>query len=218
METFEEIVLYGTKKIDFLRRFYPYENGVPSEPTLCRFFAWVNPNCFSYILMAWIKNSAPNLHDKLIAIDGKTIRGSHDGFTRPIHILSALTADTKLVIGHLKVKDKTNEINMLPELIEMLDIEGAIVSLDAMGTQRSVATKILSKKGDYLLALKGNQGMLERDTKELFESMVSNKTDYYVEEFIETIANGSRVETRTYTVTDNIVRLQGPHDGMGCRR
>jgi hypothetical protein len=167
METFEEIVLYGTMKIDFLRRFYPYENGISSEPTLCLFFAWVNPNCFLHILMAWIKNSAPNLHNKLIAIYGKTIRGSHDGFARPVHILSSLTADTKLVIGHLKVGDKTNEISMLPDLIEILDIEGAIVSLDAMGSQRVVATKILSKKGDYLLALKGNQGNLEKDTKEL---------------------------------------------------
>jgi hypothetical protein len=90
METFEEIVLYGTMKIDFLRRFYLFEHGVPSEPTLCRFFSWVNPNCFTQILMAWVKNSAPNLHNQLIAIDGKTIRGSHDGFTRPIHILSSI--------------------------------------------------------------------------------------------------------------------------------
>jgi predicted transposase YbfD/YdcC len=190
---------------------------VPSEPTLCRFFAWVNPNCFAYILMAWIKNSVPNLHDKLIAIDGKTIRGSHDGFKRPVHILSAFTADTKLVIGHLKVNDKTNEISMLSELIEMLDIEGAIIILDAMGIQRSVATKILSKKGDYLLALKGNQGTLERDTKELFASMINEREDYHVDEFEEAIANGSRVETRAYAVTDNIVRLQGLHQWDGLQ-
>lgn len=217
METYEEITLYGTMKIDFLRRFYPFYCGVPSEPTLCRFFSWVDPNCFLQILMAWVKVLSPNLHDKLIAIDGKTIRGSHDGFVRPVHVLSAFSADTKLVIGHLKVEEKTNEISMLPDLIEMLDVEGAIVSLDAMGTQRIVAEKILAKKGDYLLALKGNQGNLEKDTKELFESMVSNKTDYHVEAFTETIANGSRVETRHYMVTDNIIRLQVLHDWFGLK-
>jgi predicted transposase YbfD/YdcC len=217
METFEEIVLYGTMKIDFLRRFYPFEHGVPSEPTLCRFFSWVNPNCFTQILMAMVKTLSPNLHNQLIAIDGKTIRGSHDGFTRPVHVLSAFSADTKLVIGHLKVNDKTNEISMLPYLLEMLDLEGAIVSLDAMGCQREISKVILEKKGDYLLALKGNQGTLERDTKELFESMINNREDYHVEEFEEVTANGSRVETRNYTVTDNIVRMQGLHEWDGLR-
>jgi predicted transposase YbfD/YdcC len=121
------------------------------------------------------------------------------------------------VIGHLKVGEKTNEISMLPELLEMLDIEGAIVSLDAMGTQREVARKILAKKGDYLFALKGNQGNLEKDTKELFESMVSNTQDYHVQELTETIPNGSRIETRHYTITDNIVRLQGLHEWEGLQ-
>ncbi len=86
-----------------------------------------------------------------------------------------------------------------------------------MGCQREISKVILEKKGDYLLALKGNQGTLERDTKELFESMVSNREDYHVEAFTETIANGSRVETRAYTVTDNIVRLQGLHEWEGLK-
>lgn len=217
METFEEIEIYGNNKLNLLQEFYPYKNGIPSEITIGRFFRWLDPNCFTHILMSMVKILSPELHNKLISIDGKTIRGSHDGFKRPVHILSAFAADTKLVIGHLKVDDKTNEISMLPDLLEMLDLEGAIVSLDAMGTQRAVAEKIISKKGDYLLSLKGNQGNLEKDTKELFESMINNREDYHVEEFEEVTANGSRVETRNYTVTDNIVRLQGLHDWEGLK-
>jgi predicted transposase YbfD/YdcC len=211
METFEEIEIYGNNKLNLLQEFYPYKNGIPSEITIGRFFRWLDPNCFTHILMSMVKILSPTLHNKLIAIDGKTIRGSHDGFKRPVHILSAFSAETKLVIGHLKVDDKTNEISMLPALLEMIDIEGAIVSLDAMGCQREISKTILEKKGDYLLSLKGNQGNLEKDTKELFESMINNREDYHVEDFEEVTANGSRVETRNYTVTDNIVRLQGLH-------
>jgi predicted transposase YbfD/YdcC len=126
-------------------------------------------------------------------------------------------AETKLVIGHLKVCNKTNEISMLPELLKMLDLDRAIVSLDAMGCQREISKTILEKKGDYLLSLKGNQGNLEKDTKELFESMINNRQDYHVEEFNEVTANGSRIETRYYTVTDNIVRLQGLHEWEGLK-
>ncbi len=217
METFGDIDYYGTNKIDLLREFYPYGNGIPSEVTIGCFFSWVNPLCFTHILMAMVKTLSPNLHEKLIAIDGKIIRGSHDGFKRPVHILSAFSADTKLVIGHLKVNDKTNEISTLPQLLGMIDIENSIVSLDAMGCQREISKVILEKKGDYLLALKGNQGNLEKDTKELFESMVRNKTDYNMSELTEVIPNGSRVETRHYIVTDNIVRLQGLHEWDGLK-
>ncbi len=210
-ETFEEIAYYGEEKLELLRKFYPFENGVPSDVTLCRFFGWVSPVCFMNILNEFVKILSPNVHDKLIAIDGKTIRGSHDGFKRPIHVLSAFTADTKLVIGHLKVGEKTNEISMLPELLEMIDIENSIVSLDAFACQREVSRVILEKKGDYLLSLKGNQGTLERDTIGLFDSMVHNRDDYNMSELTEIIPNGSRIETRHYTVTDNVVRLQGLH-------
>lgn len=217
METFEEIEIYGKNKLNLLQEFYPYQNGIPSEITIGRFFRWVNPSCLTHILMTMVKILSPELHHKLIAIDGKTIRGIHDGFKRPVHILSAFTADTKLVIGHLKVGEKTNEISILPELLEMIDIEGAVVSLDAMGCQREISKTILDKKGDYLLSLKGNQGNLEKHTKELFESMTANKTDYHVDAFQEVTANGSRIETRHYTVTDNIVRLQGLHEWDGLK-
>lgn len=218
METFEDIAYYGEQKLELLRKFYSYTNGTASEATLCRFFSWLSPECLSNLLMALMKQISPNLHTKLIAIDGKTVRGSHDGFKRPVHILSAFIADTKMVIGHLKVGEKTNEISMLPDLLQIIDIEGAIVSLDAMGCQRTICNTILERKGDYLISLKGNQCNLARDTKELFDSMTANKQDYHVEELTEVSANGSRVETRHYTATDNIVRLQALNDwpGLAC--
>ena len=167
-ETMTDIALFGHKKLDLLRRFRPFANGTPAHDHLGDLLAVLDPDEFQRCFVAWVAalTGAP---EGVIAIDGKTARrsGRKGQGQAPIHMVSAFAARQRLVLGQVKVADKSNEIVAIPKLLEMLAIEGAVVTIDAMGCQRDIAQKILDKKADYVLALKGNQGSL-RDDVELF--------------------------------------------------
>ena len=169
-ETFIDIALFGGKKLALLRRFRPFTDGTPSHDHLGDIFATLDAEQFQRCFVAWVAalTGAPA---GVIAIDGKTSRRSgtkkKKGGKAPIHMVSAFAARQRLVLGQVKVAEKSNEIVAIPKLLDMLAIEGAIVTIDAMGCQRDIAQKILDKKADYVLALKGNQGSLREDV-ELF--------------------------------------------------
>ena len=218
METFEDIEIYGQEKIDFLKRFYKYENGIPSNVTISRIFGWLDPTALNNILRSYLSNEFKELSNKLIPIDGKTLRGSNGGFKRGVHCLSAFIADSRLVIGHLKVNDKTNEITAIPELLDMIDPKGATISIDAMGCQRDIAEKILAKEADYLLGLKGNQGNLYQDVKEFSAQIFTPRDGYHIQTHkITDMGGGNRIETREVTISDDIIRLQQLHDWPGLQ-
>ena len=143
----------------------------------------------------------------MIAIDGKTLRRSFqkNGAKAPIHMVSAFAARQRLVLGQVKVAEKSNEIIAIPALLDMLVIEGAIVSIDAMGCQRDIAAKIVAKKADYVLALKGNQGTLCEDV-ELFaaEQKANDFKDTQVSRHQTVDGDHGRIETRTYTAFHDI--------------
>src|SRR6266436_8427330 len=167
-ETFVDIARFGQKKIELLRRFLPFRDGTPSHDHLGDIFATLDATEFQRRFVAWVAKLIGVAAD-VIAIDGKTSRGSSHkrGGKAAIHMVSAFAARQRLVLGQVKVADKSNEIIAIPALLDMLAIEGAVVTIDAMGCQRGIAKKIVDKKADYVLSLKGNQGSL-RDDVELF--------------------------------------------------
>ena len=156
----------------------------------------------------------------MIAIDGKTLRRSYQnkGAQAPIHMVSAFAARQRLVLGQVKVAEKSNEIVAIPKLLDMLAIEGAIVTIDAMGCQRAIADKIVEKKADYVLALKGNQGTLRQDV-ELFaaEQKANGFKDSKVSRHETVDGDHGRIETRTYTMIHDVAWLKERHDWPGLQ-
>src|SRR5476649_590678 len=168
-ETFVDIARFGDKKLALLRRFRQFRDGTPSHDHLGDIFATLDAEHFQRCFVSWVASLTGAPVAEVIAIDGKTSRRSYQktGGKAPIHMVSAFAVRQRLVLGQVKVADKSNEIVAIPKLIEMMAIEGAIVTIDAMGCQRDIAQKIVDKKADYVLALKGNQGSLREDV-ELF--------------------------------------------------
>src|SRR5437868_13323258 len=161
-ETFVDIARFGEKKIDLLRRFRPFRDGTPAHDHLGDILATLDAEQFQRCFVSWVAavTGAPT---GVIAIDGKTVRRSYHKGKAPIHMVSAFAARQRLVLGQVKVAEKSNEIIAIPKLLDMLAIEGAIVTIDAMGCQRAIAKQIIDQKADYLLALKGNQGPRRAD-------------------------------------------------------
>jgi predicted transposase YbfD/YdcC len=218
-ETFVDIARFGEKKIDLLRRFRPFVHGTPAHDHLGDIFAMLDARAFQRCFVAWVA-AVIGAPAEAIAIDGKTLRRSYQkkGAKEPVHIVSAFAARERLVLGQVKVANKSNEIVAVPALLDMLMIEGAIVTIDAMGCQRSIAQKILGEKANYILALKGNQGTLREDV-ELFA------TEQKANGFKDTAASSDRtvdgdhgrIETRTVTVFHDVSWLQQRHNWPGLK-
>jgi predicted transposase YbfD/YdcC len=218
-ETFVDIARFGQKKIALLRRFLPFKDGTPSHDHLGDIFATLDATEFQRRFVAWVAKLVCVSAD-VIAIDGKTSRGSAHkrGGKAAIHMVSAFAARQRLVLGQVKVADKSNEIVAIPALLDMLAIEGAIVTIDAMGCQRDIAQKILDKKADYILALKGNQGSLREDV-ELFaaEQKANGFRDTKITQHQTVDGDHGRIETRTYTAINDVAWLQERHQWPGLQ-
>ncbi len=218
-ETFVDIALFGEKKIGLLRRFRPFRDGTPSHDHLGDIFATLDAVQFQRCFVAWVAALTGAPAD-VIAIDGKTLRRSYQkkGAKAPIHMVSAFAARQRLVLGQVKVADKSNEIVAIPALLAMMAIEGAIVTIDAMGCQREIARQILDQKADYVLALKGNQGTLREDV-EVFaaEQKANGFKDTKVSRHQTVDGDHGRIETRTYTAIHDVAWLQERHDWPGLQ-
>jgi predicted transposase YbfD/YdcC len=218
-ESFTEIALFGTKKLEFLRRFRPFRDGTPAHDHLGDILAVLDAEQFQRCFVAWVA-AQTGVPADVIAIDGKTVRRSgHKRSGKPaIHMVSAFAARQRLVLGQVKVAEKSNEIIAIPKLLDILAVEGAIITIDAMGCQREIAQKIIDKKADYVLALKANQGSLREDV-ELFAA--EQKAQGFANTKItrDTTVDGDhgRIETRTTTVIHDVVWLQERHDWPGLQ-
>jgi predicted transposase YbfD/YdcC len=212
-ESWDDIELFGEAKLEFLRIFLPFENGVPSDDTLRRFFRAIDHTEFQRLFVEWIRAWLnPEVANKVIAIDGKTLRGSHDGDKPAIHLVSAFASEAGIVLGQLKTAEKSNEITAIPELLNWLDVRGAIVTLDAMGCQKDITEKIAQKGGDYFIALKGNQGTLHDDVKLHFEQPTA--TAQQAMQTAETLDKGhGRIEIRRCRLSTDIAWLTARHPG-----
>jgi predicted transposase YbfD/YdcC len=218
-EAFTDIARFGQKKLELLRRFRPYRDGTPPHDTLGDIFASLDAETFQQCFVAWVA-SVTGTPTGVIAIDGKTVRrsGRKKDSKAPIHMVSAFAARQRLVIGQVKVDDKSNEIVAIPKLLDLLAIDGAIVTIDAMGCQRDIATTILGKEADYVLALKGNQGSLREDVEVFVAEQKANGFQDTTISRDETVdGDHGRIETRRTTVIHDVAWLQERHDWPGLK-
>jgi len=176
-DEFTEMEEFAKAKEPFLRTFLPLKNGTPSHDTFGRVFALLPPNEFQACFIAWVK-SLCDVHGDIVNIDGKALRRSFDTASDKamIYMVSAWANANNLVLGQVKVEDKSNEITAIPKLLKLLDLAGSIVTIDAMGTQKEIALGIRDQEADYLLALKGNQSNLQEEVIEAFEKFDAQKT------------------------------------------
>jgi predicted transposase YbfD/YdcC len=168
----EDIENYGLSKQKWLEEFLALPNGIPSDDTFRRVFEFINPEKLNHCFQRWVGTLVNKMGGEIVPIDGKTIRGSYDRSQgkSALHMLSAWATEQRLVLAQLKVADKSNEITAIPALLELLDLSGCIVTIDAMGTQTEIAQKIIDRRADYVLALKANHPTLYRQIKGWFES------------------------------------------------
>jgi predicted transposase YbfD/YdcC len=200
---------YGVSKHAWLTTFLALPNGIPSHDTFGRVFARIDPIQFQHCFIRWMREISQVTHGEVIPLDGKTLRHSFDtelGLS-PIHMVSAWATSNRLVLGQLKVAEKSNEITAIPELLKMLDIASCIVTIDAIGCQKPIAHQIIEQRGDYVLALKANQEMLYDDVRTLLDQMIATADtalDYH-ETFDE---NHGRSERRRYWTTSRLDTLR----------
>ena len=170
-DSWVDIEMFGKSKLDWLKTFLKLPNGIPSHDTFGRVFAAINPEEFEKSFMEWVQAINELTQGQVIAIDGKQLRGSMDNENgkNAIYMVSAWATENELVLGQRKVDDKSNEITAIPKLLDLLEIAGCIITIDAIGTQTKIAKTIIDREGDYLLAVKENQGNLYEDIHDLFE-------------------------------------------------
>jgi predicted transposase YbfD/YdcC len=192
---------FGRAKEDWLRTFLRLPHGIPSHYTFRRVFAALDAEAFQQGFIHWMQALRELTDGEIVAIDGKRLRRSHDGRLgqAAIHMVSAWAASNRLVLGQLKTDAKSNEITAIPELLRALVLKGCIVTIDAMGCQTDIAQTVVDQEGDYVLALKGNQGTLHADVQDLFA--FAHETDFadIAHDFHETVEKDhGRIETRRY--------------------
>lgn len=202
------IEIFAQDHEEWFNKYIPLANGVPSHDTFERVFKQINPKIFMKCFMEWTQIIAEIVKGGIIAIDGKTMCGSSDPITgkKALHIVSAWFSETGMVLGQVKTTEKSNEITAIPELLDILDITGCIVTIDAMGTQKDIAEKIIKNKGDYILALKGNHPLLHQEVEEFFEQV---EDEEYREEYRINLCQKydkghGRIERRDYYITSSL--------------
>jgi len=198
------IETFGNAKKHWFETFLELNNGIPSHDTFRRFFSLLSATTFQDFFTDWIKDVAERV-EGVIAIDGKTLRRSHDRRLgkKAIHMVSAWAVENRLVLGQVKTEEKSNEITAIPELLKVLDIKSCIVTIDAMGCQKNIAKQIIEGDGDYLLALKGNQSILAEQVEAAFEKAANNYYRGYDADYYETNEKSrNRIEVRCHWVMD----------------
>src|SRR5215475_12371542 len=199
--SFAAIAEFGLDRRTWFARFLDLTNGVPSDDTFARVLARLDPAAFERCLLSWVQAVQEVTDHRLIAIDGKTLRGSYDrrDGKAAIHMVSAWASENKLSLGQVVVDEKSNEITAIPELLEVLELSGAIVTIDAMGCQKEIAAKIRERGGDYVLAVKQNQPTLYEQVREAIDAGLEQDAEQIDEHRTDEKGHGRR-EVRTYAV------------------
>ena len=202
-ETWKQMADFACSKEEFLKKFLKLENGIPSDDTINRVFSAIDSNQFENCFIEWVNSISEITKGQVIAIDGKTLCGAKSkGVKSPVHMVSAWANENNLVLGQVRVNDKSNEITAIPELLDKLMIQGNIITIDAMGTQTDIAEKIIKKEADYILAVKENQKQLLEEIKDEFKFAKEIEIDTNID-----IGHG-RIETRKCSVISNFLFIE----------
>ena len=210
-EGWTDIELFGKSKESWFKTFLELPNGIPSHDTFGRVISALNPDAFERCFQSWIQSLAGSSGGELIAIDGKTLRHSFDKANNKaaIHMISAWATANHLVFGQIVTEAKSNEITAIPALLEMLDLTGSTVSIDAMGCQKDIARTIIDSGGDYIFGLKGNQGTLHEDVKLFLDDAIDQDFKETQHDYHKTVDGGhGRIEIRSIWCTNQIEWLQ----------
>lgn len=219
-ESWEDFEVFGEAKEDWFRKFLELPNGIPSHDTFRRVFARLNPTEFQQCFLDWVRSAYEITQGQVVAIDGKQSRGSSErqAGKSAINMVSAWASESRLVLGQVKVNEKSNEITAIPQLLDMLEIAGCIITIDAMGCQTEIAAKIIEKKADYVLSVKGNQGKLYEDLVGYFDWALKDKfkqSAYTAQESVD--GDHGRIEIRRYYATSDISWLRNKSEWKGIR-
>jgi predicted transposase YbfD/YdcC len=194
-------------------------NGIPSHDTIGRFFRLVDPNAFEKCFVQWVQTLAENIQG-VIAIDGKTICNSNDPFygKKASHIVTAFAAENDIILGQLKTAEKSNEITVIPKLLDTLILKGCVVTIDAMGCQTAITKKIREQKGDYVIGLKGNQGNLHAEAVNFFDQAIDVAIQETGCSYAKTVEKGhGRIEEREIWATSDLAWLEGVEAWSGLK-
>lgn len=197
----QQIEAFGKRRLEWLCRFLTNLTAVPSHDTFERVFDRIDPQAFHHCFQSWVAAISEKLNIKHIAIDGKTLRGSGFGKLGPLHLVSAWATEQHLSLGQVATAEKSNEITAIPELLDLLELHGAIVTIDAMGCQKAIASKIIERKGHYALTVKDNQPTLLAEIKEKIHQALESdfKGVQYDQHTTEERGHG-RTEKRHFTI------------------
>lgn len=209
---FTEMELFGIEQEEWLRSFLTLEHGIPSHDTFGDVFAAIDPEAFRKGFMEWTESIRKEIKDEVVAIDGKTIRGSKSitENKKPVHIVSAWAAENGLVLGEVATDEKSNEITAIPKLLKMLHLKGCIVTIDAMGTQKDIAQEIAAKEADYILPVKENHPSLLEDIRYFFREEATSC------EYAKTTEKShGRLERRECYISTNIDWIQQKNEWKG---
>jgi predicted transposase YbfD/YdcC len=199
-----EVEAFGHAKYEWLKRFLDLTPGIPSHDTFGRVFARLDAQQFEEVFASWVQAVAEQTQGQVIAVDGKTLRRSHDQRLgkKAIHMVSAWASANRLVLGQIKVDEKSNEITAIPALLRLLDLSGCIVTIDAMGCQKDIAAQVVAQGGDYVLAVKDNQPHLGQKIETLFAHRRLPLADLPADNVQRTEKGHGRLETRACQVLD----------------
>lgn len=207
-EDFTDMEEFGKSRKDFLAEFLELPNGIPDSDTFRRVFEKIDPSELSSCLINWV--STERKKRSVIAVDGKTICGSRNSQHKAYHVVSAFVAENQITLGEINVEEKTNEITAVPELLDLIDIEGAVITADAMSCQKKITEKIIQKKADYVIGLKQNQPMLYKDAEDYF-----NEFSFELPVICTNEKGHGRIEKREYYLLTDISWLEQKQEWNG---
>lgn len=206
-DNFVEVVAFGNEKKLWLLTFLKLEHGIPSHDTIGRLFAAIDSDLFEKCFISWMQSVVKLTEGQVIAIDGKTLRGSSSQANgkKAIHMVSAFASANKVVLGQLACTEKSNEITAIPALLQLIVVKGCIVTIDAMGCQTAIAKEIIKQEADYILAVKDNQKNLHKEVQDMFP-LVKGESAETIEK------NNGRIETRRCTIITDLKKMNNTAD------
>ena len=209
-EDFTDMEVFGKERKEWLKGFLELPNGIPDSDTFRRVLERLNPAELSNCLSNWLE--VERKERSVVAVDGKTIRGSGNDECGAYHVVSAFISENQITLGEITVAEKSNEITAIPELLDLVDIHGDIVTIDAMGCQKAIAEKIISKNADYVLALKNNQHKLHEDVRLYFEAFGAD-----MKPEVSLDKGHGRIERREYRLLHDISWLESSSEWKGLK-